>query len=130
MVNSFYQSELRDDCKKHMIIFNYVDQYVSLPTHQLWVYIKQSPTHFECMFIVQERVEALNEKLDLVLSGGEKLTDGEISAEGGPIKPGYGKKPCKLPVDRLWINEWMNEWMNEWASKCEWMNECMNQSIN
>lgn len=57
--------------------------------------------HFECMFIVQERVEALNEKLDLVLSGGEKLTDGELSAEGGPIKPGYGKKPCKLPIDRL-----------------------------
>ena len=125
MVNSFYQSELRDDCKKHMIIFNYVDQYVSLPTHQLWVYIKQSPTHFECMFIVQERVEALNEKLDLVLSGGEKLTDGELSAEGGPIKPGYGKKPCKLPIDRLWINEWMNEWMNERVNVNEWMNEWM-----
>ena len=54
-----------------------------------------------CYFIVQERVEALNEKLDLVLSGGEKLTDGELSAEGGPIKPGYGKKPCKLLIDRL-----------------------------
>ena len=47
------------------------------------------------MSIVQEKVEALNEKLDLVLSGGEKLTDGELSAEGGPAKPGSGKKPCK-----------------------------------
>lgn len=50
--------------------------------------------------IVQERVEALNEKLDLVLSGGEKLTDGELSAEGGPAKPGYDKKPCKLFFNR------------------------------
>lgn len=50
---------------------------------------------------MQERVEALNEKLDLVLSGGEKLTDGELSAEGGPTKPGYGKKPCKLLVCRF-----------------------------
>ena len=79
------------------------------------------------MFIVQERVEALNEKLDLVLSGGEKLTDGELSAEGGPIKPGYGKKPCKLPIDRLWINEWMNEWMNERVNVNEWMNEWMSE---
>lgn len=59
--------------------------------------------------IVQERVEALNEKLDLVLSGGEKLTDGELSAEGGPAKPGYGKKPCKLLIDRLWIDDQTNE---------------------
>ena len=48
--------------------------------------------------LVQERVEALNEKLDLVLSGGEKLTDGELSAEGGPTKPGYSKKQCKLII--------------------------------
>lgn len=48
------------------------------------------------MSIVHERIEALNEKLDLVLSGGEKLTDGELSAEGGPAKAGYGKKPCKF----------------------------------
>ena len=51
--------------------------------------------------IVQERVEALNEKLDLVLSGGEKLTDGELSAEGGPTKLGYGKKQCKLIISML-----------------------------
>ena len=44
---------------------------------------------------MQERVEALNEKLDLVLSGGEKLTDGELSAEGGPTRLGYAKKQCK-----------------------------------
>jgi len=49
---------------------------------------------------VHERVEALNEKLDLVLSGGEKLTDGELSAEGAPAKAGYGKKPCKFLSDK------------------------------
>ena len=58
---------------------------------------------------MQERVEALNEKLDLVLSGGEKLTDGELSAEGGPVKLGYGKKPCKLLTDRLYIDDHTHE---------------------
>lgn len=100
MVNSFDQSERDNDWKKR-IIFNYVDQYVISPTCQLLIYIKYSPTYFECMSIVLERVETLNEKLDLVLSGGEKLTDGELSAEGGPTKPGYGKKPCKLLIHRL-----------------------------
>ena len=52
---------------------------------------------------MQERVEALNEKLDLVLSGGEKLIDGETSAEGGAAKAGYGKKPCKFLVIRIEI---------------------------
>lgn len=41
---------------------------------------------------LQERVEALNEKLDLVLSGGEKFGDGELFAEGGSSKTGYSKK--------------------------------------
>ena len=78
----------------------YVDQCVILTMCQLLIYIKYmySQKYFECMSIVQERVEALNEKLDLVLSGGEKLTDGELSAEGGPAKLGYGKKPCKLLI--------------------------------
>lgn len=55
---------------------------------------------FVCGFIitVQERVEALNEKLDLVLNGGEKIPDGEASTDGGPAKPGYGKKPCMSPL--------------------------------
>ena len=43
---------------------------------------------------VQEKVEALNEKLDLVLSGGEKLVDGELTAEGATGKLGYAKKQC------------------------------------
>lgn len=49
-----------------------------------------------CLLTVQERVEALNEKLDLVLSGGEKFGDGELFAEGGSSKTGYSKKQCKL----------------------------------
>ena len=98
-VNSFDHPELDNDCKKKIIIYNYVDQCVVLPTCQLLIYSKYSPKYFElCMSTVQERVEALNEKLDLVLSGGEKLTDGELSAEGGPAKLGYGKKPCKLLI--------------------------------
>lgn len=39
-------------------------------------------------------MEALNEKLDLVLSGGEKLVDGELTAEGATGKLGYAKKQC------------------------------------
>ena len=56
---------------------------------------------FVCGFTitVQERVEALNEKLDLVLNGGEKIPDGEASTDGGPAKPGYGKKPCMSPLE-------------------------------
>ena len=49
-----------------------------------------------CLLTAQERVESLNEKLDLVLSGGEKFTDSELFAEGGSSKPGYSKKQCKL----------------------------------
>ena len=52
---------------------------------------------------MQERVEALNEKLDLVLSGLEKFTDGELFAEGGSSKPGYSKKQCKLMHCILYI---------------------------
>lgn len=56
----------------------------------------QIEREFECVhaenLALQERVEALNEKLDLVLSGGEKLVDGELTSEGGPGKLGYAKK--------------------------------------
>lgn len=57
----------------------------------------EEPSVFFIQFFfctVQERVEALNEKLDLVLSGGEKLVDGELTAEGATGKLGYAKKQC------------------------------------
>ena len=46
---------------------------------------------------MRERIDGLNEKLDLLLSG-EKTTDGELSTDGGLVKPGYGKKPCKYYI--------------------------------
>lgn len=64
---------------------------------RLWTLFAQIEREFESQYAeniaLQERVEALNEKLDVVLSGGEKILDGELSTEGGPAKPGYGKKP-------------------------------------
>lgn len=46
------------------------------------------------LLLVRERVDGLNEKLELLLSG-EKAVDGELSTDGALVKPGYGKKPCK-----------------------------------
>ena len=65
---------------------------------------------FVCGFTitVQERVEALNEKLDLVLNGGEKIPDGEASTDGGPAKPGYGKKPCMSPLELKFLIDHYN----------------------
>ena len=57
----------------------------------------KNPVFFFFSFLfctVQEKVDALNEKLDLVLSGGEKLLDGELTAEGAVGKLGYAKKQC------------------------------------
>ncbi|CAH3181766.1 unnamed protein product [Porites lobata] len=75
------------------------DRESSLPSDvrsRLWSLFVQIEREFECMhaenLALQERVEALNEKLDLVLSGGEKFGDGELFAEGGSSKTGYSKK--------------------------------------
>lgn len=43
---------------------------------------------------MRERVDAVNERLDLVVSG-EKAVDGDLSIDGASAKLGYGKKPCK-----------------------------------
>ena len=47
---------------------------------------------------VRERVDALNERLDLVGSG-EKTMEGELSVDGASAKlAGYSKKSCKYLV--------------------------------
>lgn len=75
------------------------DRESSLPPElrsRLWSLFAQIEREFEGVYAeniaLQERVEALNEKLDLVLSGGEKLVDGELTAEGATGKLGYAKK--------------------------------------